>query len=152
MAKRVDTPYAEGQRSPHWIKVKVRRRQEVVIGGWADGLGNREGRLGALLVGYYERSPDDPGAGRLRYGGRVGSGITDRVLDELRDLLAPRALDVSPFDPPPPRERSRDAHFVRPDLVAEVAFSDWTAAGIIRHPVYLGLRSDKAATDVVREP
>jgi bifunctional non-homologous end joining protein LigD len=153
IAKRVDTPYAEGRRSPDWVKVKVRQHQEVVIGGWADEVGTSNGRLGALLVGYFEPAEAGTGAAPcLRYGGRVGSGLTNRVLDDLRRRLAPLAVAESPFDPPPPRERSRDAHFVRPELVAEVSFSDWTVAGIMRHPVYLGLRPDKRATDVVREP
>lgn len=148
MAKRRDAAYAEGRRSPSWVKVKVRRRQELVIGGWADGQGNRSGRLGALLVGYH----DPPGSPSLRYGGRVGTGFTDETLDMLGELLGPLTSPDSPFDPPPPRDRTRDAHWVRPKLVAEIGFGNWTGDGILRHPVYFGLRSDVDPARVVREP
>jgi bifunctional non-homologous end joining protein LigD len=147
IAKRADAPYADGRRSQQWVKVKVQRRQELVIGGWADGQGNRAGFLGALLVGRHE-----PGHPALRYAGRVGTGYTTQTLELLRDLLAPLASQTCPFDPPPPRERSRDAHWVRPELVAEVGFGNWTDEGLLRHPVYLGLRSDVDPADVVREP
>jgi bifunctional non-homologous end joining protein LigD len=128
--------------------VKVQRRQELVVGGWADGQGERAGTLGALLVGYY----DDTAAGRpFRYAGRVGTGYTAAMLGYLREQLAPLATDRCPFDPPPPRLRARDAHWVQPALVAEVAFGNWTEEGLLRHPVYLGLRRDKDPEQVVRE-
>ena len=144
MAKRLDSPYLPGKRSPAWRKVKARLRQEFVIGGWQPGEGNREGYLGSLLVGVY----DD---GVLRYCGKVGTGFNSRELDRLGRLLAAREIDASPFDPPPPRIVARVARWVRPELVAEVEFGEWTAEGILRHPSYLGLRDDKAPTDVVRE-
>jgi bifunctional non-homologous end joining protein LigD len=78
-------------------------------------------------------------------------GFTVPMLDELRHMLVPLARDTRPFDPPPPRDRSRDAHWVRPELVAEVAFTVWTVEGLMRNPVYLGLRNDKDPKDVVRE-
>jgi bifunctional non-homologous end joining protein LigD len=146
IAKRVDSPYRPGKRTTDWVKVKVQRRQEVVIGGWALGKGERAGTLGALLVGYYD------GDGRLHYAGRVGTGFTSAVLDEMRARLRPLATPVCPFDPAPPRDRTRDASWVRPELVAEVGFGNWTGEGIMRHPVYLGLRADKDPLDVVREP
>lgn len=150
MAKRRASPYEPGKRTPNWRKVKVRWEQELVIGGWLAGEGNRAGRLGALLVGYH-----DPGAaGRpLRYAGRVGTGFTEAELRRLGALLDARATDDCPFDPPPPlpRPAARVAHWVVPDLVAQVSFGEWTADGILRHPAYLGQREDKAAADVVRE-
>jgi bifunctional non-homologous end joining protein LigD len=144
MAKRLDSPYLPGKRSPAWVKVKVRRRQELVVGGWQPGEGGRAGRLGSLLVGYYE-------GGRLRFAGKVGTGFSAAELDRLAVLLADRAADDPPFDPPPPRQVARIARWVRPELVAEVEFGEWTSDGILRHPSYLGLRHDKAPTDVVRE-
>jgi bifunctional non-homologous end joining protein LigD len=152
MAKRVDSPYRPGRRSPDWIKVKVDRRQELVIGGWATGKGERTGTLGALLVGYYEPDPDEPARRRLHYAGRVGTGFTGAVLDELRRRLRPLATPDCPFAPPPPRNRSLDASWVRPELVAEIGFGHWTADDILRHPVYHGLRPDKDPRAVVREP
>jgi bifunctional non-homologous end joining protein LigD len=144
VAKKIDSPYLLGKRSSSWIKVKARLRQEFVIGGWQPGEGGREGQLGSLLIGVYED-------GRLRYCGKVGTGFSMRELTRLGELLAPLAIDESPFDPPPPRLIARSARYVRPELVAEVEFGEWTDEGILRHPSYLGLRDDKNPTDVVRE-
>lgn len=144
MAKRPDSPYVPGKRSPAWRKIKARLRQELVVGGWQPGDGNRSGRLGSLLVGVYE-------AGRLRFSGKVGTGFDDAELKRLGGLLEGVASDACPFDPPPPRPIARAARWVRPELVAEVEFGEWTAEGILRHAAYLGLRDDKAPTDVVRE-
>jgi bifunctional non-homologous end joining protein LigD len=151
MAKKVDSPYLPGKRSPTWRKVKIRRRQELVVAGWWPGEGARDGRLGSLLVGVHEPDPDG-GPGRLRYAGRVGTGFTAAELDRLGGLLAPLALDRCPFDPPPPRPVARVAHWARPELVVEVAFAEWTADGVLRHPSYLGERTDKDPTEVVHEP
>lgn len=144
MAKRIDSPYLPGKRSPTWRKIKVRKRQEFVVGGWQPGEGNRSGHLGSLLVGYHEH-------GALRFAGRVGTGFSVRELERLGRLLEERAIADSPFDPPPPRLVARSARWVRPELVAEVEFGEWTGDGILRHPAYLGLRDDKPASDVVRE-
>lgn len=152
IAKRVDSVYRPGKRTTDWVKIKVRHQQEMVIGGWAAGKGERAGTLGALLVGYVE-DPDGADAGlRLHYAGRVGTGFTGAVLDQLRSALRPLETAACPFEPPPPRDRSHDATWVRPELVAEIGFGNWTSEGILRHPVYLGLRHDKDATRVVREP
>jgi bifunctional non-homologous end joining protein LigD len=143
IAKRIDAPYRPGERSTHWRKIKHRLRQEVVIGGWTAGTGRRSTSLGALQVGVYE-----PG-GDLRHVGGVGSGLRDADLDELRGLLAERAQEASPFaagDPP------RGTRFARPELVCEVEFTGWSPDGRLRHPVFCGLRSDKPAAEVVREP
>jgi len=142
MAKRLDSVYEPGRRSRSWVKVKTRRRQEFVVGGWLEGSGNRAGRIGALLVGYY-------GEGGLRFAGKVGTGYTDRTLAELAALLAPLARESSPFDMPVPY---RESHWVEPALVCEVEFGEWTEGGTLRHPSYKGLRDDKAPQDVVREP
>jgi len=141
VAKRLDSSYEPGRRSRAWLKVKNHMAQELVVGGWLPGEGNRSGRLGALLVGYY----DD---GVLRYAGRVGTGFNERELVRLQGLLDPLARDTSPFVPKPPLKLAR---YVEPQLVAQVEFTEWTQAGIVRHPSYKGLRDDKDARDVVRE-
>ena len=148
MAKRVDAPYVPGTRTRSWLKVKVRRRQELVVGGWAPGEGRRADGLGSILVGYH----DAPGEPELRYAGRAGSGFTDAELDRFAALLAPLATDVCPFTPPPPPLHARGAHWVRPEVVVEIEFGEWTEDGRLRHPVYVGRRTDKNPADVVREP
>jgi bifunctional non-homologous end joining protein LigD len=144
VAKRLDAPYEPGARSSAWIKIKNVGRQELVIGGWLPGEGRRERRIGALLVGVYD--PD----GAFRYAGRVGTGFNDAELDHLGKLLTPLKRGDSPFtagDESPPRA----AVFVEPELVAEIEFTEWTSAGVLRHPSYKGLREDKDAREVVRE-
>jgi bifunctional non-homologous end joining protein LigD len=142
VAKRRDSPYEPGRRSASWLKVKNVHRQDFVVGGWLPGEGGRSGRLGALLVGYH----DDEG--RLRYAGRVGTGFTESELVRLRDVLAPLAGDESPFEG---RQPPKAARFLRPELVAEVEFREWTQSGTLRAPSYKGLREDAAPSDVVRE-
>ena len=142
VAKRSSSRYTPGKRSREWLKVKHRNQQELVVGGWVEGQGSRRGSFGALLVGWF----DDDGA--LHFAGRVGSGFSDRDLASWASRLAERSIATSPFvdgDVP------RDAHFVRPDLVVEVGFTEWTGDGRLRHPSFLGLRVDKAAREVVRE-
>jgi bifunctional non-homologous end joining protein LigD len=143
MAKRRDSTYAPGRRSPAWRKVKVRRHAELVVGGWLPGQGARAGRLGALLVGFYEG--DD-----LRFAGRVGSGLTDAEIDTLSDLLAPLARGEDPFIPRIKRTDAPGARFVEPRLVVEVAYGEWTSEGRLRHPSYLGRRFDKDPRDIGR--
>ena len=148
VAKRLDSLYEPGKRVRTWRKVKVRRRQELVIGGWLPGEGGRAGRIGALLVGYHDRA----GGGPLRFAGRVGTGFTEAELARLATLLEPRATEQCPFDPPPARaDLAREPRWVRPELVAELAFAEWTGDGRLRHPSYLGLRSDKPPEDVTRD-
>jgi bifunctional non-homologous end joining protein LigD len=149
VAKRSESVYEPGRRTRAWRKVKVRRRQEMVVGGWLPGEGNRSGRIGALLVGYHDRAGD---GGPLRFAGRVGTGFTEAELTRLGSLLGALRIDDCPFDPPPPRpELARGPTWVRPELVAELAFAEWTGDGRLRHPSYLGLRNDKAADDVTRD-
>ena len=142
VAKRLDSTYQPGARSRAWLKVKNHQAQEFVIGGWLPGQGAREGSIGALLLGYYDHE------GRFRYAGRVGTGFTAAELTKLGQLLASLRRDTSPFDPAP---RIRDATYVEPRLVAQVRFTEWTRAGVVRHPAYLGLRDDKGPTEIVRE-
>ncbi|HEY2191666.1 MAG TPA: non-homologous end-joining DNA ligase [Actinomycetospora sp.] len=139
IAKRLDAPYAAG-RSRDWLKLKCVKDQEFVIGGWTDPSGSRH-VLGALLVGYY----DDGG---LKYAGKVGTGFDDAALQLLRSRLDPLAVGTSPFSDAP---RERGQHFVRPEVVCQVGFSEWTSDGRLRHPRYQGLREDKDAAEVVRE-
>lgn len=148
MAKRVDSTYLPGTRTRSWVKVKVRRQQEVVVGGWAPGEGSRAGGLGSLLIGVH----DAPGAPELRYGGRVGSGFTAAELTRMERRLRPLATDVCPFTPEPPKLYVRDAHWVRPEVAVEVAYGEWTDDGRLRHPVYLGERPDVDVAAVIREP
>lgn len=141
VAKKLASTYEPGRRSRNWLKIKNFRSQEVVIGGWMEGEGNRAGRLGALLVGCYDGD-------RLLFAGRVGTGFSDRVLRELQAGLEARAAPASPFAQPVPYRKAR---FVRPELVAEVAFTEWTPGGTLRHPSFKGLRDDKDPHEVVRE-
>jgi bifunctional non-homologous end joining protein LigD len=146
VAKRRDAAYVPGARSRSWIKVKVRRHDELVVGGWSGGLGNRSGGLGSLLVGYHAA----PGDGVLHYAGRVGSGFTAAELTRLGRRLDDLATDRCPFDPPPPAPQRKGAHWVRPEVVVEVAYGEVTSEGRLRHPVYLGERTDVDPGAVVR--
>jgi bifunctional non-homologous end joining protein LigD len=145
VAKRLDSRYEPGRRSGAWLKIKNTRRQELVIGGWLPGEGRRTDRIGALLMGYYED-------GKLRYAGRVGTGFTEKTLDELKRRLAPLRRETNPFDQGGGRVRiPREAGFVEPVLVAEVEFREWTSERVMRAPSFKGLRDDKPAIEVVAE-
>jgi bifunctional non-homologous end joining protein LigD len=146
VAKKLDSIYEPGRRTGAWRKIKNTNRQEFVIGGWLPGEGRRRERIGALLVGVHEE-------GALRFAGRVGTGFTEAELDRLAGLLAPLVRDESPFDVVPRGVKiPREAVWVEPELVAEVEFVEWTREGVLRAPSYKGLREDKPATLVVREP
>lgn len=144
IVKRVDSLYTPGRRSPWWRKVKVRPRQEFVVGGWHPGERSLAGRMGSLLLGVYEGDA-------LRYAGKVGTGFTDPERDRLDARLAELAIEECPFRPPPPDPVRRVARWVRPELVVEVTFGEWTSDGILRHASYLGTREDKEPREVVRE-
>ena len=147
MAKRRDSVYLPGRRAPTWRKIKIRQRQEFVVGGWSEGERSRAGRIGALFIGYYDE------AGTLQYAGRVGSGLNDREIAELQRIFAAEAVDINPF--PPNRVARADvrrAKWVTPTLVVEVNYADWTPDGVLRHPSYVGRRFDKAPRDVTRDP
>jgi len=141
VAKRLDSPYEEARRSAHWLKIKNRHRQDLVIGGWLDGEGRREGLPGALLVGYHED-------GQLVYAGRVGTGFTDATLAQLDELMKPLARESSPFGP---GRTPAGAHFIEPRLVGDFEFADWTKADQVRAGAFKGLRTDVDPDEVVRE-
>jgi bifunctional non-homologous end joining protein LigD len=141
IAKRADSRYRSGKRTPDWSKLKIQREQEFVIGGWTEP---RESRsyFGSLILGVYQDK-------KLIYVGHVGTGFNERELEKLSRLLRPLATRDCPFvDPPAGNETP---HWVKPKLIAQVKFTEWTADGILRHPVYLGLRDDKKPGEVVRE-
>ena len=140
VSKQADAPY-RGTRTRSWLKVKCTRRQEYVIGGWAKSDKRRGFR--SLLVGTWE-------GGKLVYAGHVGTGFDDAALEDLSARFKKLARKDSPFDALP-REAKRGAQFVEPKLVAEIAYTELTADGILRHPSYLGLREDKPAREVKRE-
>ena len=143
VGKPLTSTYHPGQRRD-WIKVKNVRQQEVIVGGWKPGAGRRAGMIGSLLLGVY----DD---GKLRYVGHVGTGFTQDMLTELMRELEPLGRARSPFDTPVPAEHVRDARWVEPQLVGEVAFSEWTTDEILRQPSWRGIRIDKNPGEVHRE-
>lgn len=145
VAKRRDSVYEPGKRSRSWVKVKHVRMQEVVVCGWKPGGGRREGGIGSLLLGVH----DDEG--RLVYAGHVGTGFTERMLDDLLARLTPLERTTSPLASEVPRALVKDARWVTPRLVGEVAYGEWTRDGRLRHPVWRGLRPDKTVGEVVRE-
>ena len=140
MAKRADSPY-RATRSSDWRKLKCHAEQELVIGGYTAPQGSRTD-FGALLVGYWED-------GRLRYAGKVGTGFDHRLLHDLGKQLRELERDDPPFAVVHPIPRG--THWVEPELVGQIGFTEWTRDGRLRHPRFLGLRDDKPARDVVRE-
>jgi bifunctional non-homologous end joining protein LigD len=144
VSKLRDAPY-RATRNKSWLKIKCVQRQEFVIGGFTDPEGSRKG-VGSILVGYYDRS-------RLRFGGKVGAGkgFTAKYLAELRRRFETIEQTSCPFQPRPIGWLGKHAHWVRPELVAEVQFVEWTESGQIRHPSFVGFREDKAPAEVVRE-
>ena len=142
IAKRADSQYKSGKRTPDWRKLKIVHEQEFVIGGWTEPRQTRT-YFGALLLGVYDDS------GNLIYDGHTGTGFNEKELARLMSLLKPLETKECPFrERPKTNER---AHWVRPELVAQIKFTEWTADGKLRHPVYLGLRDDKKPTEVRRE-
>jgi bifunctional non-homologous end joining protein LigD len=130
MAKRLDSTYLPGKRTTAWRKVKRRVAQRFVVGGWAEGSGGRQGRIGGLLIGAYRD-------GGLVYAGRVGSGLRDGEIRSLLQSFASSARADSPFvTGSVPRLEARGAHWVAPEIVIEVAFAEWTNEGRVRHPSY----------------
>lgn len=141
LAKRRASSYEAGKRSRAWRKIKHVRTQEVLIGGWRPGKGRRAGTIGSLMLGI----PED---GRLRYVGRVGTGFTEALLADLGTRLGRLERKSAPFAAQLPSAVRRDARWVMPKLVGEVAFTEWTADGLLRHPCWRGLRPDKSPEDV----
>jgi bifunctional non-homologous end joining protein LigD len=141
IAKDAASTYQPGRRSPAWRKIKLQQEQEFVIGGWTEPRQTRQ-YFGALLLGVNEY-------GGLKYAGHTGTGFDQKELARLWKLLKPRETKASPFSEK--IKTNETEHWVRPDLVAQIRFTEWTTDGKLRHPVYLGLRDDKGAADVVRE-
>jgi bifunctional non-homologous end joining protein LigD len=141
MAKRADSAYESGRRTGAWLKMKTVMRQEAVIAGYTEPRGSRK-HIGALILGVYQD-------GELAYIGHTGGGSDAGTLEELEKKLSPLKTDHSPFKNPP--KPNAPVHWVKPKLLAEVKFQEWTKDGIMRQPILLGLREDKSAKDVVKE-
>jgi bifunctional non-homologous end joining protein LigD len=146
IAKHAASLYKSGKRSPDWHKLKIVREQEFVIGGWTEPRQTRA-YFGALLLGVYEHP--GTGAPRLVYCGHTGTGFNEKELARVWKLLKPLETAASPFSAK--LKTNEKPHWARPELVAQIKFTEWTADGKLRHPVYLGLRDDKKPTDVTRE-
>ena len=142
IAKDSTATYKPGKRSDAWLKFKCSHEQEFVIGGYTDPQGERD-YFGALLLGYYDN-------GKLQYAGKVGTGFADRELRDVHAKMSKLATETSAYESPR-LIREKNKHWIKPKLVCQVAFTEWTDDGKLRHPRYLGLRTDKAAKEVVRE-
>jgi len=140
IAKKITSKYQTDKRTKDWLKIKTEQQQEMVIGGFTEPSGSRVG-IGALLCGYYDGK-------ELKYSGKVGSGYTETILKDLRKKLDQLERKTCPFTATP---KEKNVHWVKPELVAQIKFSEFTATGSMRHPVYLGLRSDKKSGDVILE-
>lgn len=142
VAKRLDSLYRPG-RGHAWIKTALMRTTEAIVGGWTPGAGRRSATLGSLLLGMRDR------AGGLAYVGNVGTGFSEATLSGLLGALSGLRRAASPFTDPVPREYARVAHWVRPELVADVRYRGWTDDHRLRHPVYRGLRPDRGPAEVL---
>jgi bifunctional non-homologous end joining protein LigD len=140
IAKKSTSEYYESKRTKDWLKIKTGKQQEMVVGGFTDPQGGRKG-IGALICGYFKED-------ELIYSGKVGSGFDEKNLIDLRKTLDKLERKTSPFKTNP---RLAGVHWINPELVAQIKFSEWTETGSMRHPVFLGIREDKKATDVNRE-
>lgn len=155
VAKRCDSPYRPGKRTGEWIKTRVWRRQEFVIGGYIPGEGSRAKRVGSLLVGYYDKRRSELRKGddqTLHFAGGVGSGLNEKQIDFLTKELHGRERPDSPFDVGRPTgPKARFAVWCEPELVCEVSWTEWTNDGTLRQPAFKGLRDDKDPREVVKE-
>ncbi len=152
IAKRLDSLYQPDKRTGAWLKIKNQRRQELIIGGWIPGQGTRHGKIGALLIGCYDYTPEEAKtlnvSQHLLYAGKVGTGFTQATLLALAKQLTPLSRTTSPFDQELP---VKNAHFVEPVLVGEFEFTEWTPNHTLRHPSFKGLRNDKDPHQIIRE-
>jgi bifunctional non-homologous end joining protein LigD len=155
VAKKCDSPYRPGKRTGEWIKTRVWRRQEFVIGGYIPGEGRRAKRVGSLLVGYYDKRRSELGKGKtqeLRFAGGVGSGLKEDDLDFLTKELHKRERPESPFHVGKPTgPKAKLAVWCEPELVCEVSWTEWTNEGTLRQPAFKGMRDDKDPREVVKE-
>ena len=142
IAKKMNSEYSKG-RSSNWLKLKCTHQQEFVIGGYTDPQGERIS-FGALLIGYYKK-------GNLKYAGKVGTGYDDETLKLLYEKLSKIEIDKPAFNTNEKNLPSKKVHWVKPDLIAEIGFTEWTNDNKLRHPRYLGLRRDKKSKDVKKE-
>lgn len=140
IAKKASSKYHVNKRSKEWLKIKIVKEQEMVIGGFTEPQGSRTG-FGALLLGYYKDN-------KLVYSGKVGTGFNEGLLKDLYDKLIKIEQKTTPFSTKP---KERGAHWVSPKLVAQIKYSEWTETGSLRHPVFIALRTDKDPKDVTRE-
>jgi bifunctional non-homologous end joining protein LigD len=141
IAKKIISKYHENKRTKDWLKIKTEMQQEMVIGGFTEPQGSRKG-IGALLCGFYKD-------GKLHYSGKVGSGYTEGILKDLHEKLSKLETENCPFNEKP--KLPGKIHWVKPELLAQIKFSEWTETNSMRHPVYLGLREDKSAKKVIKE-
>lgn len=152
VAKRLTSCYSPGKRSDNWLKIKQQHRQELVIGGWLLGKGQRSAGIGSLLIGYYDITPEQAKQEHRQqhflYAGKVGTGFTKDMLSKLLTLLTPLRRDTNPFATTIP---PKNAIFVEPKVVSEFEFTEWTPNNTLRHPSFKGIRNDKTAHDVIRE-
>jgi bifunctional non-homologous end joining protein LigD len=144
VAKRLSSTYRPGYRTNDWIKVRFSHRQEFVVGGWEHGEGGRTGGIGSLLLGVYEGD-------RLVYAGQVGTGFSASALRSMENRLRQYVVGSSPFVSMPPDVRGRPITWVRPEVVVEVEFAEWTVEGRLRFASFQGVRTDKRPEEVVRE-
>jgi bifunctional non-homologous end joining protein LigD len=155
VAKRTDSPYRPGRRTGEWIKTRVWRRQEFVIGGYIPGEGSRAKRVGSLLVGYYDKRGSELREDEeqtLHFAGGVGSGLKESDLEFLTRELRRRERPESPFDVGAPAgPKARFAVWCAPELVCEVSWTEWTNEGTLRQPAFKGMRDDKDPREVVKE-
>jgi bifunctional non-homologous end joining protein LigD len=155
VAKRCDSPYRPGKRTGEWIKTRVWRRQEFVIGGYIPGEGRRAKRVGSLLVGYYDKRRSEIRKGErqeLHFAGGVGSGLNEKQIDFLTRELRKRERPPSPFDVGRPTgAKAKLAVWCEPELVCEVSWTEWTNEGTLRQPAFKGMRDDKDPREVVKE-
>ena len=142
IAKRADSPYEPGRRSRSWIKLKIEKRQEFVVGGWTEPRNSRE-HIGAILLGYYDNE-------QLIYAGHTGTGFSAASLRDMYARLRRLERRESPFTTSP--RTNETPHWTRPNVVVEIKFNEWTADGKLRQPVFVGVRDDKPPREVVREP
>jgi bifunctional non-homologous end joining protein LigD len=141
VAKKRDSTYQPGRRSSSWVKDKIWKTQEVVIGGWRQGEGGRSSGIGSLMLGV-------PESGALHFAGRVGTGFSEKELAKLKKTLAPLQTDESPFATKLPSQDAKGVTFVRPELVGEVRYSERTPDGRLRQSSWRGLRPDKVPAEV----
>jgi bifunctional non-homologous end joining protein LigD len=142
ISKKIHSPYPIG-RSGDWVKTKCRNEEEFVISGYTDPGGSREA-FGSLLLGYWKER-------QLIYCGRVGTGFNSKSLNSIMAKLRTRQLEESPFANELDWKERKGAHYVKPELVAQIKYTEWTPDGRLRHPVFLGLREDKSSLEVHRE-